>query len=125
MATWDDVQRIALALPETSADRGTWRVRGKGFVWERPLRKNDLEALGDAAPTGPILGARLADEGEKFALIEHNRDVYFSTPHFNGYPAILVRLDNIEVGELAEVITDAWLVQAPKRVAKAFLDQQA
>ncbi|HEY2272131.1 MAG TPA: MmcQ/YjbR family DNA-binding protein [Jatrophihabitantaceae bacterium] len=125
MATWDDVQRIALALPETSEDRGTWRVRGKGFVWERPLRKNDLEALGDAAPTGPILGARLADEGEKFALIEHNRDVYFSTPHFNGYPAILVRLDNIEVGELAEVITDAWLVQAPKRVVKAFLEQQA
>ena len=64
MATWDDVSRIALGLPETSEDesRGTraWRVRDKGFVWERPLRKSDLKALGDAAPDGPILGARVA-----------------------------------------------------------------
>lgn len=64
MADWDDVRRIALALPETSEEvsRGNahWRVRDKGFVWERPLRGSDLRALGDAAPSGPILGARLA-----------------------------------------------------------------
>jgi hypothetical protein len=124
VATWDDVQRLALALPETTEDRGTWRVRKKGFVWERPLRKGDLEALGSAAPTGPILGARIADEGEKVGLIQQNPDVYFTTPHFDGYPAILLQLDNIDVDELAEVITDAWLVQAPKRVAKAFLEQR-
>jgi hypothetical protein len=61
VATWDDVRRLALALPETSEglSYGTpaWRVRDKLFVWERPLRRSDLEALGDAAPAGPILGA--------------------------------------------------------------------
>lgn len=122
MAGWDDVARLALALPETVEDRGTWRVRKKGFVWERPLRKADLEALGSSAPSGPILGARLADVGEKDALIASNPQVYFTTPHFDGYPAILVQLENIAEDELRELITDAWLVQAPKRLAKQYLD---
>lgn len=122
MAGWDDVARLALALPETVEDRGTWRVRKKGFVWERPLRKADLEALGSSAPSGPILGARLADVGEKDALIASNPRVYFTTPHFDGYPAILVQLENIAEDELRELITDAWLVQAPKRLAKQYLD---
>jgi hypothetical protein len=122
MAGWDDVQRLALGLPEVAEDNGTWRVRGKGFVWERPLRKGDLEALGAAAPTGPILGARIADVGEKEVLIASNPAVFFTTPHFNGYPAILVQLAEIDVDELAELITDAWLVQAPKRLAKQFLE---
>lgn len=98
-----------------------WQVRKKTFVWERPLRKSDLEALGNAAPDGPILGAWLADEGEKFALIEGNPGVYFTTPHFSGYAAVLVNLDAIGSGELAELITDAWLNRAPKRVAAEFL----
>lgn len=122
MAGWDAVARLALALPETVEDRGTWRVRKKGFVWERPLRKADLEALGSSAPSGPILGARLADVGEKDALIASNPQVYFTTPHFDGYPAILVQLENIAEDELRELITDAWLVQAPKRLAKQYLD---
>ena len=122
MATWADVQRLALALPEAVEDRGTWRVRKKGFVWERPLRVADLAALGSSAPTGPILGARVAHVDEKDALIAANPAVYFTTPHFDGYPAILVQLDNIGVDELAELITDAWLVQAPKRLAKQYLD---
>ena len=67
MATWEDVRSLAMALPEaaeeTSRETARWTVRGKLFVWERPLRKADLEALGDAAPDGPILGARVADEG--------------------------------------------------------------
>jgi hypothetical protein len=121
MATWADVQRLALALPETVEDRGTWRVRKKGFVWERPLRAADLAALGSSAPTGPILGARLAHVDEKDALIAANPAVFFTTPHFDGYPAILVQLDSIGVDELAELITDAWLVQAPKRLAAQYL----
>jgi hypothetical protein len=121
VATWDDVQRLALALPETSEDRGTWRVRSKGFVWERPLRKRDLDELGPAAPSGPILGVRLSDVSEKEALIASNPSVYFTTSHFDGYPAILVQLDHIDEAELAEVITDAWLAQAPKRLAKQYL----
>jgi hypothetical protein len=122
MASWDDVQRLALALPETVEDRGTWRVRKRPFVWERPLRKADHEALGASAPTGPILGARTADEGDKHALIASNPSALFTTPHFDGYPAILVQLDNIGVDELEELITDAWLVQAPKRLAQQYLD---
>ena len=127
MATWDEVDAIASELPEVTSRVGghdamrQWQVRKKTFVWERPLRKSDLEALGDAAPDGPILGAWLADEGEKFALIEGNPVVYFTTPHFSGYAAVLVNLDAIGSGELAELITDAWLNRAPKRVAAEFL----
>src|SRR5262249_15635182 len=78
MATWDDVGAVALALPETLEREGRdglrdWRVkhgaRDKGFVWERPLRKSDLAALGSAAPSGPILGVRVPDVGAKDALI--------------------------------------------------------
>jgi hypothetical protein len=127
VATWDDVRRIALALPETSEQshqgRSRWRVRDKGFVWERPLRRADFEALGDAAPDGPILGARVADVGVKQALLTDDPDVYFTTPHFDGYPAILVRLDQIALPELRELIVEAWLVQAPKRLAKQYLAQ--
>src|SRR5262245_55598256 len=126
MATWDDVRALALGLPETLEREGRdglrdWRVKDKGFVWERPLRKADLLALGDAAPTGPILGARLPDVGAKAALIADDPDVYFATPHFDGYPAILVRLDRIGVAELTELAEEAWLARAPKRLAERFL----
>ncbi|MBO2446647.1 MmcQ/YjbR family DNA-binding protein [Actinomadura barringtoniae] len=126
MATWDDVRRIALALPETgekiSWGTPAWRVKDKGFVWERPLRKSDFEALGDKAPDGPILGARVADLGVKEALIADDPDVFFTTPHFDGYPAVLVQLDNIAVEDLEELIAEAWLARAPKRLAKTYLD---
>lgn len=126
MPTWDDVRRIALALPEaverTSPDGLlSWRVRDKLFGWERPLRRADLEALGDAAPGGPILGARVPDLGAKEALVAENGDVYFTTPHFDGYPAILVRLDRIPLQELDELLVEAWLARAPKRLAKEHL----
>lgn len=128
MARWDDVRQIALALPETSeADRrglAAWSVRKKTFVWERPLRRSDFAALGDAAPTGPILGARVEHEVAKAALLADDPRVFFTTPHFDGYPAILVRLDQISVEDLEEVIVEAWLVQAPKRVARAYLESR-
>lgn len=123
-AGWDDVRRLATALPEVTERQGRtleWRVRDKGFVWERPLRKADLAALGDAAPTGPVLGVRVADVGVKEALIADDPAVFFTTPHFDGYPAVLVRLDEIEIDELAEIVEEAWLVQAPKRLAAAYL----
>jgi hypothetical protein len=126
MATWEDVERIALGLPET--DEGTsfgnrsWRVKEKGFVWERPLRRGDLEALGDAAPDGPILGVRTEHLGAKEALLASDPEVFFTTPHFDGYPAVLVQLDKISVEELTEVVVEAWLARAPKRVADAYLD---
>ena len=90
-------------------------------AWERPLRKADYAALGADAPDGDILGARVADEGVKFALIADDPGVYFTTPHFDGYPAVLVRLAEIGGSELEELLTEAWLAQAPKTLAKAFL----
>lgn len=128
MATWDDVRRLAAELPETA--EGTtfgnlaWKVKGKLMVWERPLRGPDLAALGDAAPEGEILGAAVADEGVKHALIADRPDVYFTTPHFDGYPAVLVRLEAIDRDELEELITEAWLARAPKRLAAAFLAER-
>ncbi|AEA26552.1 hypothetical protein Psed_4395 [Pseudonocardia dioxanivorans CB1190] len=127
MATWDDVRRVATALPEVTEDAGeklSWLVRKKAFAWERPLRRGDLEALGDAAPTGPVLCARTADVGVKEALVADDPAVYFTTPHFNGYPAVLVRLDLIALDELAELLEEAWLAQAPKRVAAAYLESR-
>jgi hypothetical protein len=129
VAGWDDVRRIALALPETTEGtawgNACWRVRDKQFVWERPLRQSDLRALGDAAPGGPILGARVEHVGAKEALLADDPEIYFTTPHFDGYPAILVRLDDIGVGDLEEVIVEAWLAQAPKRLAKEYLDARS
>jgi hypothetical protein len=127
MATWDDVRGIALALPQTSErlsrELRQWRVKDKLFVWERPLRRGEIEALGADAPDGPILGARVEHLGAKEALLGDDPHVYFTTRHFDGYPAILVRLDRIAVEELHEVIVEAWLARAPKTLAQAYVDE--
>src|SRR3954470_22367854 len=129
MATWDDVESIALGLPDTSQELawGTrhWKVHGKGFVWERPLRKSDLRALGDAAPGGPILGARVEHLVAKEALLADDPEVFFTTPHFDGYPAVLVQLERIGLADLEEVVVEAWLARAPKRLVQAYLDDQS
>jgi hypothetical protein len=127
VAGWDDVQRLAMALPMTSERRSRdlrqWRVKDKLFVWERPLRQGDLQALGDRAPDGPILGARVEHLGAKESLLAEAPDVFFTTPHFDGYPAVLVRLDPISIEALEELIVEAWLARAPKRVAEAYLNE--
>lgn len=124
MADWSDVADVAGSLPSTvETGPRTWRVGKKLVVWERPLRPADRAALADAAPTGDVLGARVPDEGVKFALVTSEPDVYFTTPHFDGYPAVLVRLAVIRPPELRELITEAWLTQAPRRLVKDFLDQ--
>ena len=126
MATWDDVRRVALALPETSErpshGNTSWRVRDKLFVWERPLRPADLRALGDAAPDGPILGVRVEHLGAKEALLADDAGVFFTTPHFDGYAAVLVRLDEIAPELLEEVVVEAWLARAPKQLAQAYIE---
>ena len=101
-----------------------WRCpkRVNGFVWERPLRRADLDALGDEAPEGPILGARVEHLVAKEALLADDPTVYFTTPHFDGYPAILVRLDGIGLEDLQELTVEAWLARAPARLAKTYLD---
>jgi hypothetical protein len=125
MATWDDVRRLALALPETAerpsyGGAPSWTVKGKAFVWERPLRQKDLDELGDRAPQGPVLGLHLADEGVKHALIADQPDVFFTTSHFDGHPSVLVQLDALTKEELRELVTEAWLARAPKRLAAAY-----
>jgi hypothetical protein len=120
MAGLDDVARVCLALPETTevTSRGNrqWKVGDKLFVWERPLRQRDLDELGDAAPSGPVLGARVPDEGAKAALIADDPDVYFTTHHFDGYPAILCRLDRLDEQSLTELAAEAWACRAPRRL---------
>ena len=126
MAGWDDVRTLALALPETSeapsyGGARSWRVRDKAFVWERPLRPADRAALGDAAPAGPVLGARVEHLVAKEALLASEPGWCFTTPHFDGYPSVLVRLDAIGLDDLDDLVTEAWLCRAPKRLARAFL----
>jgi hypothetical protein len=99
-------------------------VKKKFFVWERPLRRTDLIALGDGAPKGPILGARVEHVIAKEALLQDDPNVFFTTPHFDGYPAVLVQLDHITVEDLEEVIVEAWLCRAPKRLAQQYLDSR-
>jgi hypothetical protein len=125
MATWDDVERIALALPATSErlswGQRHWCVKGKGFVWERPLRKTELKALGDAAPDGPIVAAWVEHLGAKEAMLQSEPGIYFTTPHFDGYAIVLARLEALDVEELRELATEAWLARAPARLANEFL----
>ena len=124
MATLEDVRRIALSLPEvTQHGDYDFKVRGKNVCWERPLRARDiadLEGLGQEVPVGDLLGVRVPRE-EKDELLASAPDVFLTIPHFDGYPALLVKLADVEVEELTEIITDSWLVQAPKRLAKEFL----
>jgi hypothetical protein len=117
MATWADVEAIATGLDDveegTSYGNRAWKVGGKLFAWERPLRKKEVEALGGfepegAAPVGEILAARVPDEGAKRALVESEPEVYFTTPHFDGHPSVLIRLDQIPRADLEEAIVEAW-----------------
>jgi hypothetical protein len=91
------------------------------FVWERALRPKEVEALGDAAPDGPIVAARVEHLGAKEALLADDSGVYFTTSHFDGYPAILARLERISAEDLDELVTEAWLVRAPKRLVQSYL----
>ncbi|OBI07902.1 hypothetical protein A5714_21815 [Mycobacterium sp. E2462] len=125
MATWGDVARIVgeLALTSEPAPHD-WRVGKKLLAWERPLRPSERDALaaaGAAVPDGDILGVRVSDEGVKFALIDDEPGIYFTTPHFDGYPAVLVNLAAIPARDLEELITEAWLTQAPRKLVQEFL----
>jgi hypothetical protein len=125
VATWDQVRRYALALPgaveETSRGSAAWVVNKKFFVWERPLRKSDLAALGDAAPKGAILGVRTADLEMKEALLRSDDAALFTIPHFDGYPAVLVQLGTISATNLKRLILEAWLARAPERSVRDYL----
>lgn len=126
MPSWDDVARTCLALPETTEassrdSNRQWRARDKLFAWERPLRRRDLEEVGDAAPAGPVLAARVPDEGAKCALVAAEPEIYFTIAHFSGYPAVLCRLDRLDESALTELLTEAWACRAPRKLVAAHL----
>lgn len=135
MVTFEDVARIALALPETeettSYGNVAWSVKSggkaksKGFVWERPLSKKDRAQLTEVAeievpPDDVILAARVDDLAEKEAVLAEHAGAAFTTPHFNGFPAVLVRLDRIDEALLTEIVVSAWLAVAPKKLVAAY-----
>ena len=124
MADWEDVRRLVADLPEVteSTTRGHlfWRVRDRGFVWERPLGPKDRAELGSRAPDGPILGARTESLAAKEALIASAPEIYFTITHFDGYSAVLARLDVIPDDELRELVIEAWLAKAPPRLAREY-----
>lgn len=116
--------RIALELPGTTEvdQRGgrAWQVAGKTFAWERPFRKADLARFGDApVPTGAVLGVRVADLGEKEAVLAANPEAFFTIPHFDGYAAILIQLDKVSREALHDALVDGWLARAPRKLADA------
>ena len=124
VATWADVRRIALHLPgtseATSRSTATWTVGKKSFAWERPLRRSDFAALGDRAPDGPILGVSTGNLELKEALLAAE-PAAFTTPHFDGYAAILIDLPAIDSARLERILIEGWLSRAPKRAVAAYL----
>jgi hypothetical protein len=126
VATLDDVAAMALDLPEvTEHDRRgnrEWSVGSKSFAWERPFSKADLKRFGDATPPGgPILAVRVEDVGEKEAVLAAPPPGFFTIPHFNGYPALLIQLDLVPEQALRDALVDGWLVCAPQKLAAQYL----
>ena len=125
MADQNDVRRIALSLPETSEaeDRFGFAVRNgakqKGFLWAWSER---VEPKKPRVPRSDVIAVRVPNAAEKEMLLASDPDggKYFTEPHYNGFPAVLVRLGAIELDELEEVIVDAWRCQAPARLVRQY-----
>lgn len=123
MATQEDVRRIALSLPEAFKEDGGFafavlnRGKRKGFAWvwqERIVPKKPR------VPNPDVIALRVANEDEKQLLLAASTEKFFTEAHYNGFPAILVRLPAIDGDELAELITDAWRCQAPSALVTEF-----
>jgi hypothetical protein len=130
MATMRDLDDLARAMPEATKEisedgRPEYLVHGKTFCIHRSRRRDAVdpetgERLDD------VLMFRVADLDTKELLLSDTRGVYFTTPHFDGYPAVLVRIPDLarlDRDELHDLIAEAWLTRAKKRVAKAWLDR--
>jgi len=120
MATRADARRIALSLPgvEEAPDRFAFSVANKGklkgFVWvwmERVTPKKPR------VPNPGVIAVRVTNNGQKEALLSADPEKFFTEPHYNGFPAVLVRLDAVTVADLKVLIADAWRCQAPTDIA--------
>ncbi|MGH9165423.1 MAG: MmcQ/YjbR family DNA-binding protein [Acidimicrobiales bacterium] len=130
MVSVEAAGRMVQELPEvTEGERHghrTWFVAGKGFAWERPFSKADIRRFGEAGPPdGPIFAVRVADLGEKEAVLAAGTKGVFTIPHFDGYSAVLIQLRTVTKRALREAIIDGWLACAPPKLAIAFVEQQA
>jgi hypothetical protein len=132
VATLADLDELALALPQTTKEvsddgRPSYRVHGKLFCCQRGRRADALdpetgERLDD------VFMFRVADLDVKDLLLGDDRGIYFTTPHFDGYPAVLVRIPQLirlDRDELGDLVAEAWLTRAQKRVARAWLDEHS
>ncbi len=122
MATQRDVRRIALSLPQTVEVEGRFafavrhKDKDKGLAWVWQERVDPKKAR---VPNPKVLAVRVADEAEKQALLSADGDKFFTEPHYDGYPAVLVRLSAVSVGELAALLDAAWRCVAPKALVQA------
>jgi hypothetical protein len=123
VADQSDVRRIALALPETTEaeERFAFSVlnkgKQKGFVWAWNER---VEPKKPRVPRSDVVAIRVVDQADKEALIASDETIFFTEPHYNGFPAVLVRLPAIGSAELEELIVDGWRCQAPRALVDAF-----
>lgn len=117
MADADDVERIALSFPGATAGDLGFGVNEKGFAW---FYREKVEGQKVRVPRMDVLAIRVVNEDEKQLLLASDPEKFFTTPHYNGYPAVLVRLPAIGNDELTELLTDAWRIRAPKKVVKEF-----
>jgi hypothetical protein len=132
MATMADLDELALSLPQTtkkltSDGRPEYYVHEKLFCCQRG-RRNDAVDPKTGERLDDVLMFRVPDLGVKDLLLADTRDIYFTTPHFDGYAAVLVRIPKLERvarPELEDLVAEAWLTRAQKRVAKAWLAEQA
>jgi hypothetical protein len=117
MAEHEDLRRLALALPETSEDPDGRRffVRGKQFCWPWMQR---IDPRKPRVASASVIALRVANELEKQSLLALDPGVFFTEPHYDGYPAVLVRLPDISVELLERVLTDAWRAKAPRSLVR-------
>lgn len=127
MPSFAEVEAFALTLPETTSAPSFHgapglKVNKKLFARLRGEMSDDLDDL-TGEPYGEVLMVGVADLGEKEALIASDPRAYFTVPHYDGYPAVLVRLALADLSELRELLTEAWMRAAPKRALKAYVDR--